>query len=429
MNTNPNTPAEDTSAAESAPKKRGLVAGVLAGGLGAAVMGATLLIGGGSAGAIVNGTPTTAASSPWQVSLQSEGSYYCGGSILDATTIVTAAHCVEGETAAGTTIRAGVANSNDAGGQDVRVASITSHPDYAETGVGDIAVIKLAEPLTFDANVQPIATASRAEIAAADTATVTGWGAVGENDGDSPDQLLTTTVPLVDDATCNTQLGTDAAGEVCAGGTGTDSCYGDSGGPLVVATADGPKLAGVVSWGDECGGDTPGVYAEVPNYVDFLNTGVATPTQDAPAPADAADEDTLDDEFSDADFDDEDFGIEDFSDDDFSDEDFDTDDYADEDYGDDDEFIVEEFIDGEWVEVDTSDWTDADWAELDAEYEAYNEDLDFENVDFEDADFENFEDADWEDFDDADFDDELSDEEWLAFCEELEDEGILDFSH
>ncbi len=402
MDTTPNpTPAP-------APKRR-LLAGVLAGSLGASIMGATLLLGGGSAGAIVNGTPASATDAPWQVSLQDGSGYYCGGSILDATTIVTAAHCVEGETAAGTTVRAGVTDSSDSSGQDVRVASITSHPDYAATGVGDIAVIKLAEPLTFNERVQPIAPASRAEIAAADTAVTSGWGAVGETDTDSPNQLLSATVPLVDDATCNAQLGTDAAGEVCAGGTGTDSCYGDSGGPLVVQTADGPKLAGVVSWGDECGGDTPGVYAEVPNYIDFLNTGEATASPNVPAPTDPADtEDAPDFDGDTADFD------------------FEDDAMFDGEFADDDDFIVEEFIDGEWVEIDTTDWTDADWAELDAELEAE----DFDDFDDEDAYLDEFdpEDADWYELDDEmDFDSvEFTDAELDAFldelCEEFDDE-------
>ena len=46
-------------------------------------------------------------------------------------------------------------------------------------------------------------------------------------------------VLIVDDVTCVRQLGTDAFEELCAGGTGTDSCYGDSGGPLTIDTAEG----------------------------------------------------------------------------------------------------------------------------------------------------------------------------------------------
>ena len=77
---------------------------------------------------------------------------------------------------------------------------------------------------------------------------------------------------------------------ICGGGSGPDTCQGDSGGPLVCALRDhsgenqvrGRKeneshevkiqyvLVGVTSWGIGCG-KTPGVYAEVADYLDWIN--------------------------------------------------------------------------------------------------------------------------------------------------------------
>lgn len=49
---------------------------------------------------------------------------------------------------------------------------------------------------------------------------------------------------------------------VCAGAPGRDSCNGDSGGPLVT----GGRQFGIVSWGAaNCGGNLPGVYANIGN--------------------------------------------------------------------------------------------------------------------------------------------------------------------
>ena len=49
---------------------------------------------------IVGGDPVNKGDVPWQVSLQREGffgrSHFCGGSILDADTVLTAAHCTDG---------------------------------------------------------------------------------------------------------------------------------------------------------------------------------------------------------------------------------------------------------------------------------------------------------------------------------------------
>ena len=46
---------------------------------------------------------------PWQVSVQIEGSHFCGGTILDTYTILSAAHCFDGNGGAleGYYIRAG----------------------------------------------------------------------------------------------------------------------------------------------------------------------------------------------------------------------------------------------------------------------------------------------------------------------------------
>lgn len=56
---------------------------------------------------IVGGTAATAGEFPFIVSLQRSGSHFCGGSLLDSRTVVTAAHCTQGQTASALTVRAG----------------------------------------------------------------------------------------------------------------------------------------------------------------------------------------------------------------------------------------------------------------------------------------------------------------------------------
>ncbi|MFT7474472.1 MAG: secreted trypsin-like serine protease [Verrucomicrobiales bacterium] len=276
----------------------------------AAVLGASLFIGTGSAGAIVAGDRAAPGDAPWQVSLQ-DGGHFCGGSIVDANTIVTAAHCIEGMSANEIIVRAGVLQADDSSGQDRRVASMVSHPNYVESGQGDIAVLTLAKPLDLGGAVQAIAAATADDIANATTATVTGWGATSENSEADQNDLLRATVPIVDDDTCERSIGADGATEVCAGGSGSDSCYGDSGGPLVVDTSSGPRLAGVVSWGEECGGSTPGAYTELPAFAEFIGNPTAA-EQTSPSvdvdPDIAVEDDDLDQNF-DLDWDDLDAGL------------------------------------------------------------------------------------------------------------------------
>jgi secreted trypsin-like serine protease len=56
---------------------------------------------------IVGGEPAPAGAFPFIVSLQKSGSHFCGGSLLNANTVVTAAHCAVGQTASTLRVRAG----------------------------------------------------------------------------------------------------------------------------------------------------------------------------------------------------------------------------------------------------------------------------------------------------------------------------------
>lgn len=57
----------------------------------------------------------------------------------------------------------------------------------------------------------------------------------------------------------------------------TDTCQGDSGGPLICDNLDSSGrgvakaiLVGLTSFGEECGGQKPGVYTRVSAYSDWI---------------------------------------------------------------------------------------------------------------------------------------------------------------
>jgi hypothetical protein len=56
---------------------------------------------------IVGGTTASQGDFPFIVSIQRSGSHFCGGSLLNANTVLTAAHCAVGQTASSIKIRAG----------------------------------------------------------------------------------------------------------------------------------------------------------------------------------------------------------------------------------------------------------------------------------------------------------------------------------
>ncbi|KAJ8785221.1 hypothetical protein J1605_007440 [Eschrichtius robustus] len=101
--------------------------------------------------------------------------------------------------------------------------------------------------------------------------------------GSSQNHLRQVQVDLIDTKTCNEHKAYNKAitpRMLCAGSLkgNRDACQGDSGGPLVSPDArDIWYLAGIVSWGDECGHpNKPGVYARVTAFRDWIasKTGV-----------------------------------------------------------------------------------------------------------------------------------------------------------
>lgn len=232
------------------------------------------------AGAIVAGSRTRVQQHPWMVSLQDDGEHVCGASLITSTAVITAAHCTEDYFADEIEIVAGITRL-DQTGQRRDVVEVVEHPAYFDRDGFDIAVVLFDPPIRTTRRVRPIRLARAIEVHRTDSATVTGWGARSETDELGSVRLRQATLPLVDDATCSVQLRNEGEfitppSELCAGATGPDSCYGDSGGPLVIRNHRGkPRLAGVVSWGIECGGSTPGVYAEVAHFRAWIRSALS----------------------------------------------------------------------------------------------------------------------------------------------------------
>ena len=272
---------------------------------------------------IVGGAAASIARFPFQVALYNPhaGSpsvgFFCGGVIIDATHVITAAHCIVGgahaqlvaldeiEVLAGSTSLA----PTDPGSVRDPVAAASFDPEYDPASSNlDVGLLTLARPLwsgpvpSID-GVQKIAPLPvEVEQAASFAnplpgqpvlATVSGWGDINPapNAGPSyPTELQAATVPLVSEALCGEDYAvieqTITPSMICAGNPRpprTDSCYGDSGGPLVAdrdTPADPPGdyvLLGLVDFGNGCAQPGyPGVYTRVgdPEVASFLDSGL-----------------------------------------------------------------------------------------------------------------------------------------------------------
>jgi len=224
---------------------------------------------------------------------------YCGGSIIDQSWILTAAHCVDGTQAHEISIVAGTYNLSNMDMGSVRnVSAVHCHEDYNNfTLENDIALLKLEKPLNLSDSVGTIALANMNDPRnPGQVYTLAGWGAISFNhttEYPSYDPILKT-VDIADvpydvclsfaelDVTMLAYLDINIDNYICAGDTvGENACFGDSGGPLSMTVGSTDILYGITSFVFlPCGREGPSGYAAVAMYQDWVAniTGLSNPS-------------------------------------------------------------------------------------------------------------------------------------------------------
>ena len=231
---------------------------------------------------------------------------YCAASLTTPTTLITAAHClVDQETEEELDPKSVLIGfGSDLQSPRLRVIAADRfdiHPGYrVKSSIRDIGVVHLAQPVTDIPTISVPTGASLAESTTPGTpANVAGWGATRPTGKKFPATLRTGRVEIFPDSSCGggktytvdgetfegfSKKDADPGSMLCAIGVSKrgsiiDACQGDSGGPLVVGNDAGLQLVGVVSWGQSCASDVPGVYSEVGTASSFLTDTGAIPIQ------------------------------------------------------------------------------------------------------------------------------------------------------
>uniref|UniRef100_A0AAY4EVC2 Coagulation factor VII n=1 Tax=Denticeps clupeoides TaxID=299321 RepID=A0AAY4EVC2_9TELE len=246
---------------------------------------------------------------PWQVLLKLKGQDLCGGALLHADWVITAAHCVHQQDAKDLSVIAGEHNLDMVEGteQTVPVSQVVVHKRFNEsTGDSDIALLRLREPVTFSDYAVPVCLPRRdfaqSQLEKVHYHTVSGWGQRTDGGNVPPSQvpkhlaspfLRKLPVPVLSGQDCAVKSGLNVTENMmCAGyfQGAKESCRGDDGSPLVTQYGDTTFLTGVVAWGKGC--CEPGyygIYTKVSNFLDWVHgvtqsalpavTSTATPVQ------------------------------------------------------------------------------------------------------------------------------------------------------
>ena len=216
---------------------------------------------------IVGGTPDTFRDTKWVTFVGWTDGSFCTGSLISPRYVLTAAHCVQGETARETWVRVGSKYKNR-GGAVRYVTRIIVYPRYTDNrrfnSWGDMALLQLDRKTRVT---RPVQLVNKGFYRVDDEVYIAGWGDT-QNNGRSPRRLRSTGIFALQDRECESSFGHFFDGDVmmCAGVAPyrqRDTCQGDSGGPLAWWNGRRWKLLGVTSWGNGCALGDPGVYAWV----------------------------------------------------------------------------------------------------------------------------------------------------------------------
>ncbi|EDW68299.1 serine protease 42 [Drosophila virilis] len=243
---------------------------------------------------IHHGTQVRRGQLPWMVALYERGGdglrFFCGGTLISASTVLSAAHCflyTDRNLPANRAVVSLGRNTLDlvSDGLLREVSVLVLHEEYAPQNYtdADIALLKLASPVSFGEFIKPICLWSEnflLQLPSGYKSYVAGWGS-DENGNVNTRVAKMTDTDIVTESECLRNLRSTEGlrlvtpNTICAGNKqAAGPCSGDSGGGLMLQENNIWLLRGVVSAGqvytNRCDLTQPVIYTDLARHIIWL---------------------------------------------------------------------------------------------------------------------------------------------------------------
>ncbi|XP_017046754.1 spermosin [Drosophila ficusphila] len=242
---------------------------------------------------IVRGKEFPRGQYPWLSAVyHKEGrslAFKCGGSLVSASIVISAAHCVYRMTEDRVVIGLGRYDLDDYGEDGAEMHNVMRllwHPEFntRQLSDADIALITIERPVIFNDIISPICTwTAEASSTEASSGFIAGWGSdnMGGNSRTQYPRVVEAEIASATNCASNWRTSVVTDRSLCAGNRdGSGPCLGDSGGGLMVKQGDRWLLRGIVSAGER--GTTNGacqlnqyvLYCDLSKHIDWINDNI-----------------------------------------------------------------------------------------------------------------------------------------------------------
>ncbi|XP_040577217.1 tryptase beta-2 [Lepeophtheirus salmonis] len=245
---------------------------------------------------IINGVGVEEGDIPWQVAIKlkpsSGPSFWCGGTIISESFVITAAHCLKDRIISGINIKLDISkcyvyaggNLGQETGVQYNFSMYIMHPSFKKIdgkNIHDIGLVQIKGSFDFSSVIQPACLPfyQTEPVMTESSVVVSGWGRTDPKVDLAASRLMRADLYVKNISSSICKRGKEGVVDpdslLCIWNPPSSGCFGDSGGPVTLEESGRCILVGVISQGVQCGATGQGaINVKVSYYLDWIYSNI-----------------------------------------------------------------------------------------------------------------------------------------------------------